>query len=101
MGDRFNEAGDDRFMILENKATQIRKLLLGSLLLAKDTWKKELLSTPRGLDALRTIEETEEEFIDSALTDPLEKLDSALSVINTRARAFVTLIDYLAQHKQG
>ena len=38
MGDRFNEiGGDDRFMILQNKATQIRKLLLGALLLAKNT----------------------------------------------------------------
>ena len=45
------------------------------------------------------MEEAEEEFIDSTLTDPIEKLDSALSVINTRARAFVTLIDYLSQHR--
>ena len=99
MGDLFNEMDDDRFMILENKATQIRKLLLGSLLLAKDTWKDELLSTPKGLDVMKTMEEAEEEFIDSTLTDPIEKLDSALSVINTRARAFVTLIDYLSQHR--
>lgn len=101
MGDRLNEVGDDWFMILENKATQIRKLLLGSLLLAKDTWEDELLSTPKGLDVIKTMEEAEEEFIDSTLTDPIEKLDSALSVINTRARAFVTLIDYLSQQRQG
>jgi len=101
MGDLFNEMDDDRFMILENKATQIRKLLLGSLLLAKDTWKDELLSTPKGLDVMKTMEEAEEEFIDSTLTDPIEKLDSALSVINTRARAFATLIDYLAHRTKG
>ena len=101
MGDRFNDMGNDRLMILENKVTQIRKLLLGSLLLAKDTWKDELLSTPKGLDVMKTMEEAEEEFIDSTLTDHIERLDSALSVINTRARAFVTLIDYLSQHPQG
>jgi hypothetical protein len=101
MGDQFNGTSDDLFMILENKAAQIRKLLLGSLLLAKDTWKDELLSSPKGLDVMRTMEEAEEEFIDTTLTDPVARLDRALSVINTRARAFVVVIDYLAQHKQG
>lgn len=101
MGDQFNETGDKRFMILENKAAQIRKLLFGSLLLAKDAWKDKLLSSPKGLDVMRTMEEAEEEFIDTTLTDPAKRLDRALSVINSRARAFVMLIDYLAQHKQG
>lgn len=101
MGDRFGEMGDNRFMILEDKATQIRKLLLGSLLLSKDTWKDELLRTPQGRDVMKTMEEAEEEFIDTALTDTMEKLDSILSVINTRVRAFVVLIDYLARQKEG
>ena len=101
MEDNFNGTGDYRFMILENKAAQIRKLLLGSLLLAKDAWKDDLLSSPRGLDVMRTMEEAEEELIDSTLTDPVARLDRALSVINRRARAFVMAIDYLAQHRQG
>lgn len=101
MGDHFSGTGDNRFMILENKAAQIRKLLFGSLLLAKDTWKDELSSSPKGLDIMMTMEEAEEEFIDTTLTDPVERLDRALSVINKRARVFVTLIDYIAQHKQG
>jgi hypothetical protein len=99
MDDRFDETGDERLMILENKASQIRKLMLGSLLLAKDTWKDELLSTPKGLDVLKIIEDAEEEFYDTSLTSSIEKLDSMLSVINSRARAFVVLLDYLAQHK--
>jgi hypothetical protein len=99
MEDRFDEMGDPRLMILENKASQIRKLMLGSLLLAKDTWKDELLSTPQGLDVLKTIEEAEEEFYDTSLSNAIEKLDSMLSVVNSRARAFVVLLDYLAQHK--
>lgn len=97
MGDGFNETGDTGFMILQNKAAQIRKLLLGAILLAKNSWKDELLSTPKGLDVMKTIEEAEEEFIDSSLMSAMEKLDSALSVINTRARAFVILIDYLSE----
>jgi hypothetical protein len=91
---------DDRFMFLEIKATQIRKLLLGSLLLAKDLWKDELLRTPEGLDVMRAVEEAGEEFIDPSITHNVEKLDNILRVINKRARAFVVLIDYLARHKQ-
>lgn len=101
MGYRLNNMGDDRFMILENKAAQIRKLLFGSLLLAKDAWKDELFGSPDGLDVMRTMEEAEEEFIDSSLADPVARLDRALSVINARARAFVVLIDYLAHHKKN
>lgn len=99
MGDAFNETGDAGFMILQNKAAQIRKLLLGAMLLAKDSWKDELLRTPRGLDVMKTMEEAEEQFTESSLMDPMEKLDSDLSVINTRARAFVELIDYLTELK--
>lgn len=101
MGNQFYGTGDDRFMILENKAAQIRKLLFGSLLLAKDTWMDDLLSSPEGLDIMRAMEQAEEEFADTTLTDPVERLDRALSVINTRARVFVMLIDYIAQHRQG
>lgn len=97
MGDLADDRGDSPFMVLENKAAQIRKLLLGSLLLAKETWKDDLLRSPRGLDVMKTMEEAEEEFIDTGIAHPVEKLDNALSVINTRARAFVVLIDYLAQ----
>jgi hypothetical protein len=101
MEDQFSETGDYRFMILENKAAQIRKLLLGSLILAKNTWKEELSSSPKGLDVIMTIEKAEEEFFDATLTDPVERLDRALSISNTRARAIVTAIDYLAGHKQA
>ena len=91
---------DDRFMFLEIKAEQIRKMLLGSLLLAKDAWKDALLGTPEGLRVLKTVEDAAEEFIDLSITDPVAKLDNVLGVINKRARALVVLLDYLAQHKE-
>jgi hypothetical protein len=90
---------NERLIFLENKAAQIRKLLLGSLLLGKNTWKNELLRTSQGLDVMKTIEEAEEEFIDPSITDPVAKLDNVLSVINNRARALVVLMDYIAQQK--
>ena len=100
MADQFDWNDDDRIMILENKAGQIRKLLFGSLLLAKDTWRKELISSPEGLEVMRTMEKAEEEFIDTRGKDAMKRLDRTLSIINTRARAFVMLVSYLAQHKQ-
>ena len=87
-------------MFLEIKAEQIRKMLRGSLLLAKNAWKDALLRTPEGLRVLKTVEEAVEEFVDPSLTDPVEKLDNVLGVINRRARAVVVVLDYLAQHKE-
>lgn len=100
MGERFGRAGDGRFMILENKTAQIRKLMFGAILLGKDTWRDELLGSPEGLEVLKTMEEAEEEFMDPSLSDPVARLDRELSIINRRARAFVRLIDYLARHRQ-
>jgi len=91
---------DDRFMFLEIKAEQIRKMLLGSLLLAKDAWKDALLRTPEGLRVLKTVEEAAEEFIDPSITDPVAKLDNVLDVINRRARAVVVVLDHIARHKE-
>jgi hypothetical protein len=84
----------------EIKAEQIRKMLMGSLLLAKDAWKNTLHGTPEGLRVLQTVEEATEEFIDPSITDPVAKLDNVLGVINKRARAVVVLLDYLARHKE-
>ncbi len=100
MKDSHDTAHDDRFLFLEIKAGQIRKMLLGSLLLAKDAWKDALHGTPEGLLVLKTVEEAAEEFIDPSLSDPVAKLDNVLGVINKRARAVVVLMDYLARHKE-
>ncbi len=100
MGNYHDTKHDDRLLFLEIKAKQIRKMLLGSLLLAKDAWKDALLRTPEGLRVLKTVEEAAEEFIDPSITDPIAKLDNVLDVINKRARAVVVVLDYLAQHKE-
>ncbi len=92
-----NELHDDPFRFLEIKATQIRRSLLGSLLVAKDAWRDALLKTPEGLRVLKTVEEAEEKFIDPSITDPIAKLDDVLDVINRRARAVVDLMNYISQ----
>ncbi len=100
MTDLNDEMYDNRFMVLETKATQIRKLLLGSLLLAKDSWKEELSGTQEGVRVLQLIEAAAEDFIDLSIIDPVEKLDNVLTVINRRARAIVVVLDYIAHKKQ-
>ncbi|HUI44861.1 MAG TPA: hypothetical protein VL122_02565 [Nitrospirota bacterium] len=100
MTDFNDEMYDHRFMVLEIKATQIRKLLLGSLLLAKDAWKDALSGTQEGIRVLQSIEAAAEDFIDPSITDPVEKLDNVLTVINRRARAIVVVLDYIAHNKQ-
>ena len=49
-------SSEDRLTSVENKATEIRKLLLGALLLAKGVWKDDLEQKPAGLEMLRAIE---------------------------------------------
>jgi len=95
-----DEMQDDRFMLLEVKATQIRKMLLGSLLLAKDAWKDALFGTPEGLRVLETLEEAEDDFIDQSISDPVAKLDNVLGVINRRARAIVVVLDFLSRRRE-
>jgi len=94
------EMQDDAFMLLEVKATQIRKVLLGSLLLARDAWKDALLGTPEGLRVLETVEEAEDDFIDPSISDPVAKLDNVLGVINRRARAVFVLLEFLSKSKE-
>ncbi len=58
-----NTPEEERLLRLENKATEIRKLLLGALLMAKGIWKDDLGGTPEGLEVLRAAEEAEGDFI--------------------------------------
>jgi hypothetical protein len=45
---------EDRFKKLENKATEIRKILLGTLLLEKEIWKDELEQRKERIATLKT-----------------------------------------------
>jgi hypothetical protein len=90
----------DEFIILKNKATEIRKILFGALLLAKDIWKDELEKTQEGLEIIETIEKAEEAFVNSSLTYRFEKLENILNVIHTRANGIFMLLEYISKNKQ-
>jgi hypothetical protein len=98
----FEEAFDEgRLIRFEDKATEIRKLLLGTLLLAKDIWKDDLEQKPAGLEVLRAIGQTEEDFVDSSLTDRFEKCENLLDVILGRAKGIFLLMEYISRGKQN
>ncbi len=88
---------EDRFT---KKAAEIRKTLLGALLLAKDIWKDELEQKEEGIEVIKAIKEAEEIFIDSSLTDRFEKLENILNVIHKRARGIYVLMEYISKHKE-
>ncbi len=90
-------SGEDRLVRAENKATEIRKLLLGALLLAKGAWKDDLLQKPAGLEVLRAMELAEEDFIDSSLTDRFERLEDLLELISKRAKGIFLLMEYISK----
>ncbi|MDI6801170.1 MAG: hypothetical protein QMD01_03805 [Thermodesulfovibrionales bacterium] len=91
---------EDRLIGFKKKATEIRKLLLGTLLLAEGTWKDYLEQKPAGIEVLQVIKEAEEDFVNSSLADRLEKLEDLLDVIYKRAKGIFLLMEYISKNKQ-
>jgi len=91
---------EGKFINLENKAAEIRKILLGTLLFAKDIWRDELEQRQEGIEVIKAIEEAEEAFTNSSLTDRFEKLENILVVIHKRARAIYGLMEYISKNRK-
>jgi hypothetical protein len=97
---QFEDAiNEGRFLILENIATEIRKLLLGTLIFTKIIWKDELAQEEKYVEILRMIEEAEEAYVDTSLRDRFDRLESILTVIHKRAKAIFLLTEYVAKEK--
>lgn len=95
-----NKNDENRFEELENKLTEIRKLSLGTLLLAKEIWKDELKQKEEGSEVIKAIEEAEEAFVDGSLTDRFEKIEDILSVINKRVKGLFLLLEDMLKNQQ-
>jgi hypothetical protein len=96
----FDEGVDgDRLIRCEKKVTEIRKLLLGTLLLAKNIWKDDLEQKPAGLEVLRAIEKAEEDFMNGSLTGRFEKIEDLLDVILKRAKGIFLLMEYISKNE--
>ncbi len=92
---------EDRFIRLEHKCAEIRKTLMGTLLLAKDKYKDELLKSREGEEVIRVLEEAEEAFVDTSLTDRFARLENVLDVIHKRSKGLYTMMDYLSRQKKA
>ena len=88
---------DDRFIRLENKCAEIRKTLMGTLLLAKDLYKDELLKSREGEEVIRVVEEAEEAFVDDMLTNRFARLENVLDVIHKRTNGLYALMEYFTK----
>ena len=88
---------EDKFIRLEHKCTEIRKTLMGTLLLAKDLYKDELLNSREGEEVIRVLEEAEEAFVDISLTNRFARLENVLNVIQKRAHGLYMLVEYLSK----
>jgi hypothetical protein len=98
----FGEITDEeRFKRLEHKGTEIRKTLMGILLLTKDLCKNELLKSREGEEVIRVLEEAEEAFVNTSLTDRIERLEDVLDVIQRRTKGLYMLIEYLSKYKKS
>jgi hypothetical protein len=86
---------EERLIWLERKATETRKLLFGSLVLAKDVWEKELSQSPEGLEIMKAVEEAEESFADSLPMDRLKRLEHIMVIINRRAKSMFDLMTHV------
>ena len=92
---------EDRLTRCENKAAEIRKLLLGTLLIAKDMYKDDLRQKPAGLEVLQAIGEAEEDFVNSSLTDRFERFEDTLDVTLKRAKGIFLLMEYISKGKHS
>lgn len=91
---------EERFARLEYTAAEIRKMLFGALLLAKDAWKDDLSQRGEGLKIMESIEEAEEAFTEGSQPDRLKRLEHTFDVINQRAKSIFDLMAYFSKYEK-
>ncbi len=90
---------EERFARLERKATEIRKILFGVLLMAKDAWRDEK-KKKKGLEIMEAMEKAEESFPEGSQPDRFKRLENTLDVINQRAKSIFELMSYLSEYRK-
>ena len=95
---QFGEITDEERLIrLEHTCTEIRKTLMGTLLLAKDLYKDELLNSREGEEVKRVLEEAEEAFVDTSLRNRFSRLENVLNSIQKRVQGLFMMMEYLSK----
>ncbi len=91
---------EERFTRLEHKAEETRKMLFGSLTMAKEAWKEELSRSEEGIEILKTMEKAEESFTKGSQPDRLNRLEHTFDVINQRAKSIFDLMSYISKYRK-
>ena len=91
---------EERFARLEHRAMETRKMLFGTLLLAKDIWKEELIRRREGLEIMEAMEKAEESFAGKLQPDRLKRIEQTLEVINQRAKSIFDLMSYISKYSR-
>ncbi|MCL4474892.1 MAG: hypothetical protein M1508_01520 [Nitrospirae bacterium] len=91
---------EERFARLEQKAAEIRKMLFGALLMAKDAWKDELSRREEGLEIMEAMEKAEESFTKGSQPDRFKRIEHTLDVIHQRAKSIFDLMSYISKYKK-
>ena len=93
----FGEITDeDRLIRLEYTCTEIRKTLMGALMLAKALYKDELLKSGEGEEIIKTLETAENVFVDESLTNRFARIENVLDVTQKRAQGLFVLMEHLS-----
>jgi hypothetical protein len=90
----------ERMKGLEHQAAEIRKLLLGALLMAKDVWREELEQEQEDSELSRAVKEAEEAFVDTYREDSSEKLENLFEIIYKRAKGLYRIMEAAESYKK-
>jgi hypothetical protein len=91
---------EERIRRLEHKVAEIRRMLFGALLLAKDLWADELSRRAEGLEIMKAMEKAEESFAEGAGPDRFRKLEHSIEVIDMRAKSIFDLMSFMSENKR-
>jgi predicted nucleic acid-binding Zn-ribbon protein len=88
---------EERIRRLEDKVAETRKMLFGTLLLARDMWGEELSRSPEGSEIMKAMEKAEESFTGGSQPDRFKRLEHAVDVIEQRAKSIFDLISHMSK----
>jgi hypothetical protein len=98
-GDWADMDDEEGFARLEHKAEEIRKMLFGALLLAKELWKDQLSQGPKGVEIMEAMEAAEDAFADRSQADRGKRLEQTIDVIGKRAKSIFDVMSFVSRSR--
>lgn len=89
---------EERIRRLELNVAEIRKMLFGALLLAREMWGDELSRDEEGLGIIKAMEKAEESFATGKQPERFGRFEHAIDVITQRSKSIFDLMSYLSKY---